>query len=103
MEFANGDRAESARKVRRCMGVRRCRVGQASAKSHHKATSASWWDFADARPTLQGTDSRLIVLALLFGERADALAEQGDVERLLESLAEAVVGQLLRVRLVFAG
>src|SRR5947209_1568790 len=43
------------------------------------------------------------VLPLLLDQRADALGEQGDVERLLERLAVAVLGQALGVGLVLAG
>src|SRR5690348_18398946 len=45
---------------------------------------------------------RLEVRPLLLDEGADALAEQGDVERLLERLVEAVVRQRLGGRLVLA-
>src|SRR5262245_14274441 len=45
----------------------------------------------------------LQVVALGVSERADALGEQGHVERLLEDLAEAVLRQLLRGSLVLAG
>src|SRR5262249_13602487 len=47
--------------------------------------------------------SDLHVFALLFDERADALGEQGDVERLLERLAVAVLRQAFGADLVFAG
>src|SRR5947199_5935714 len=45
---------------------------------------------------------RLVRLALRLGQGADPLAEQGDVERLLERLAKAELGQLLGGRLVLA-
>src|SRR5205085_6595868 len=44
-----------------------------------------------------------VALPLLLGQRADALAEQGDVERLLEDLAEAELDELLGGGLVLAG
>src|SRR5579883_1379267 len=47
--------------------------------------------------------SVLQVGALFLDERADALGEQGDVERLLERLVEAVAGQRLGAGLVLVG
>src|SRR5262249_18059050 len=46
---------------------------------------------------------RLQILALFLDQGADALGEQGDVEGLLERLAEAVLDELLGGRLVLAG
>src|SRR5581483_5362375 len=43
------------------------------------------------------------IIALLFDERADALGEQGHVERLLERFAVAVLRQALRADFIFAG
>src|SRR5689334_4848131 len=50
-----------------------------------------------------GRPSQSHVLALLLDERADALGQQGDVERLLEGVAVAVLGKALGVGLVLAG
>ena len=46
---------------------------------------------------------RLRSSALLLDQRADALAQQGDVERFLEGLVETEVAQALRRRLILAG
>src|SRR5690348_6107172 len=68
-----------------------------------KKTEAGSVDGSGFGAIRRGTLPWLHVGALLFDEGADAFAEQGDVERLLEAFVEAVVDQAFRSSLILAG
>src|SRR4051794_5367886 len=81
--------------------ARRRPQNEKRAGSHRRVSRA--FGSATARRGVVEPAVPLHVLALLLDEGADALAEQGDVERLLEGLAVAVLRQPLGAGLVLAG
>src|SRR5438067_116766 len=62
-----------------------------------KPTRSNGWALGESRTRTGGS-----VLALGFGDALDLLAQQGDVERLLEDVVEPVLAELLRGGLVLA-
>src|SRR5262249_44280068 len=62
------------------------------------AVAGSWAGLSPGR-----SPPRSEVVPLLLDQGTNALTQQGDVERLLEGLAEAIVDQVLGVGLVLAG